>query len=477
MSANQETIYVINLEERKDRWDSLVERFAKFTFINLVRFNALKPSSSTESNNLGWKYCALSHIKLIEMAIEKKLPYLIVFEDDTMPVDDNEFECQFSLLIEFLQKNIDKWDIFNGNPSYAKLIISQLSENIIQYSYGKTANFIIYNQTCYRKILNFQETYEKVTEEFDYNSFAYDDMINHIDCKQITLLPYLTKQTQDYSNIVNKDVRYDRGIIDCGQNYFINHRALNYMKNHNNQKNIFLYWEGPDNPLILLLRKIIYAFAEKDSEIQIHLINHNNLEQYIADIPKEFYQLCYAHQADYVRVNVVCDYGGIWLDSDTIILEPFDALFDYLQKYKGFFVTESDSVCNGVFASVKKTLLMVRWKNRVNHLVRTKKQLAWTELGTTIFTNYFLQFHTSLLSDYYFFDGPNTVYPIQIGQSHRAFISNPYQEYQQIIRDYQPFLILFHTVYKNVPENLLYSKDEIPLNYFIHKAIASSNLE
>lgn len=31
--------------------------------------------------------------------------------------------------------------------------------------------------------------------------------------------------------------------------------------------------------------------------------------------------MCPAHQADFVRVNVICDYGGIWLDSDTLVLE------------------------------------------------------------------------------------------------------------------------------------------------------------
>ena len=46
---------------------------------------------------------------------------------------------------------------------------------------------------------------------------------------------------------------------------------------------------------------------------------HTKILMIIENIPKYFYDLCPAHQADFVRVHVICDYGGIWLDSDTLI--------------------------------------------------------------------------------------------------------------------------------------------------------------
>jgi signal transduction histidine kinase len=45
--------------------------------------------------------------------------------------------------------------------------------------------------------------------------------------------------------------------------------------------------------------------------------------------------LCPAHQADFVRVHVICDYGGIWLDSDTLVLDSLDSLFDCMEHGHG----------------------------------------------------------------------------------------------------------------------------------------------
>ena len=57
-----------------------------------------------------------------------------------------------------------------------------------------------------------------------------------------------------------------------------------------------------------------------------------------------------AHQADFVRVNVICDYGGIWLDSDTLVLDSLDSLFDIIDNKDGFLIKENNKILwNGIF--------------------------------------------------------------------------------------------------------------------------------
>ena len=66
-------------------------------------------------------------------------------------------------------------------------------------------------------------------------------------------------------------------------------------------------------------------------------------------------------------MNVICDYGGIWIDSDTLVLESLDSLFDILDNNNGFLIKENNSkLCNGIFGSKKDTSLMKEWKNRIN---------------------------------------------------------------------------------------------------------------
>ena len=105
------------------------------------------------------------------------------------------------------------------------------------------------------------------------------------------------------------------------------------------KKNVFLYWVGKEFKLIKILRDLIYYHLEK--KCKIHLINDKNINNYIKEIPNYFYNLCPAHQADYVRVNVICDKGGIWLDSDTLVLNDLNCLFILLEQKDGFFIKEN----------------------------------------------------------------------------------------------------------------------------------------
>ena len=67
-------VYYINLEERKDRKE-LVENELNELGWEYERFNAIK----TTNGRVG---CSMSHLKLIQMAKEKDLDYIVIVEDD-----------------------------------------------------------------------------------------------------------------------------------------------------------------------------------------------------------------------------------------------------------------------------------------------------------------------------------------------------------------------------------------------------------
>ena len=63
--------YVINLDERKDRWETITSKFD----IPLQRIPAIK-------DKIGWKGCGYSHMKALKMAKEKGLSFILILEDD-----------------------------------------------------------------------------------------------------------------------------------------------------------------------------------------------------------------------------------------------------------------------------------------------------------------------------------------------------------------------------------------------------------
>ena len=51
---------------------------------------------------------------------------------------------------------------------------------------------------------------------------------------------------------------------------------------------------------------------------------------YFEDLHANIKELKLAHQADIIRVFAIEKYGGVWLDSDIIVLEPLTVIFEWL---------------------------------------------------------------------------------------------------------------------------------------------------
>ena len=73
---------------------------------------------------------------------------------------------------------------------------------------------------------------------------------------------------------------------------------------------------------------------------------------------------------------------------------------------------------------------------------------------------------------YNIFNGLDNVYPVNWNNCVIEFLDKPYDNYKNIIRDYQPLIVLVNSVYKKLDDM---SEKEIldgnmPLNYFINKS-------
>jgi len=242
-------------------------------------------------------------------------------------------------------------------------------------------------------------------------------------------------------------------------------------------RNVFLYWIGNDYKLIKILRKLIYLHSTNGKGYKVHMINQTNINEYVDTVPSHFNRLLPAHQADYVRIHAVCKYGGIWLDSDTIVLNDLDCLFKILESKDGFFIKENNSIlCNGVFGSRAETPLMLKLKSDINTIL-SKENTHWSDSGAFMLQNN-KNAHPELYSNYEIFNGLDTMYPISWSGCLREYIEKPYDNYKTLIRGYQPIIILVNSVYKAIEgkseEDIL--NGNLPLNYFIDLSFKNINV-
>lgn len=244
-------------------------------------------------------------------------------------------------------------------------------------------------------------------------------------------------------------------------------------------RNIYLYWVGKEYELISIFRNLIYLHSTNGTGYKVHLLTDKNINDYIEDIPDYFNNLCPAHQADFVRINVICDNGGIWLDSDTLVLNSLDSLFDYIENKDGFFIKENNYILiNGIFGSRAKTPLMIEWKKQMRYLLDTNSgRIGWTDIGNNMLQNIYNK-TPHLYDNYKIFNGLDNLYPVNWDNCVREFIDKPYDNYKTIIREYQPLLVLVNSVYKKLENK---TKEEIlesnmPINYFINESFRNKKI-
>ncbi len=219
-----EQVYIINLKKREDRWQEISKNISENSqMLDIVRFEALEPESPALEP--GWKFCALSHIAIVEMAKEKDLPFIMVMEDDT--VISKNFDPQFSRILGFMKANLDQWDIFNGNASClnegdnSSLKVICPFPIIVQIGFGKTTNFMIYNRSSYDRVIALKERYLAITKQSNYAQNAYDRLVCD-GMRIITSVPYLTTQLSGYSDIEGRMVNYAGCFTSMGINIIIN---------------------------------------------------------------------------------------------------------------------------------------------------------------------------------------------------------------------------------------------------------------
>lgn len=153
---------------------------------------------------------------------------------------------------------------------------------------------------------------------------------------------------------------------------------------------IWQYWEtvGDDKPAFI---DGLHAIARKNAGAEIVLVTPETLEQFIPDIPSEIFKIDQiAHKADMIRAMLVMRHGGMWLDSDAIVLRRLDWILDLLDTYD--FVCFNDGglleqgrpwVRVNCFASRAGGQVLSDWVRR-QHLKFPRTQYGWEEIGTEL---------------------------------------------------------------------------------------------
>ena len=203
-------IYIINLNKREDRWNKITQKINKFNKFNMIRIEAI------EDNINGAIGCFKSHQKCVQKAKDEKLNKILVIEDDcdilNMQIDD------FYNILKQLDIFLDEcknWNMFYGAGNKIRI------ENIIQHT--KSFNFVVNSQE--KKFDIYETNFLKTAHFVWYNNLIYNwilslnpnenypiDKVWHGKFNCLIIVPFITTQYDDYSNIENKKCSYTKSL-------------------------------------------------------------------------------------------------------------------------------------------------------------------------------------------------------------------------------------------------------------------------
>jgi mannosyltransferase OCH1-like enzyme len=125
-------------------------------------------------------------------------------------------------------------------------------------------------------------------------------------------------------------------------------------------KIIHYIWLGP-NPKPSLAEICILSWREKNPDYEVIEWNENNLDLKKLCAENRFFSEClkrkmWAFMADYIRLKILYEIGGIYLDTDMLVLKPLDIFLEN-EAFAGVENAQNEISC-GIMGFVKGSALV-----------------------------------------------------------------------------------------------------------------------
>lgn len=184
-------------------------------------------------------------------------------------------------------------------------------------------------------------------------------------------------------------------LICCTVSYFVYKSSpIELYKAFEGKPYLWIYWEGPKPDYITLCIESIFKHCK--NSFNVILLNNNTINNFLPEIQEKnvyLQKLEIPQKVDYYRVALLYKYGGLYLDSDVLVLrDPFEVVAK-LKNYDfvGFGCTGGPCddgygrPSNWILASRKKGILITKVLNNLESKLIKNKHWEYHDLGKLIF--------------------------------------------------------------------------------------------
>jgi len=201
--SDVEHAFYINLASRPDR-DAHMQEQLREVGLRATRFDAIKVTDGAVG-------CSLSHIKILSEAKARKLPYVLILEDDVCFLDPKQIQESFAAF--FAHKNVMAWDVLLlGGNNVAP--VTETASHWAKITKCQTTVAYMVNARYYDVLLqNFRQGCARLMQApIHHRLFALDKFWFFLQehGRWFILTPLTVTQMPGYSDIERRSVNYDR---------------------------------------------------------------------------------------------------------------------------------------------------------------------------------------------------------------------------------------------------------------------------
>jgi GR25 family glycosyltransferase involved in LPS biosynthesis len=192
MSISPEIAYCMNLDKRTDRWERVQQDFKRLQAVLPIK---LERVSAVEELGCPQRGVARTVKKIIRIAKDRGLPYVLILEDDLFVIDPEKVE-------RCLENPPEDWDILSGG-AYYHVREEMWGEDWMRMKDFCSMHFIIIRETLYDYILNLKESAQHIDRNLG-------GQTKRGIIKTYIMHPMPCQQRPGFSNIRKKSVNDNR---------------------------------------------------------------------------------------------------------------------------------------------------------------------------------------------------------------------------------------------------------------------------
>ncbi len=221
------------------------------------------------------------------------------------------------------------------------------------------------------------------------------------------------------------------------------------------KRRVWIYWENlpgkTEPPHITLSRASLYRNAGPGVEVQ--LVNEENLSQFLPDINSNIHRIVcrenkkvpsLALKTDFIRVFLLEKYGGLYIDSDAVVLRDLNEVFDRIEE-KGFVCTRKEArthnhVPNNFMGSLPGGKIITEYANHMRFELERRSVFEWGEIGA--------QSVTPLVNgslDYAYVFPEARIHPIT--NNEQEILTDTNLEPEEVLPEDALLCMLFHAIF------------------------------